>query len=116
MEYNLEKSTRKFSKDVINCCRNIKINRLNSNIISQLLRSATSVGANYHEANAAISKRDFKNKIHICRKEIQETDYWLDLLNEVDEGYKEFTKNIEKETKELILIFSKISSTLKIIN
>ncbi len=53
---------------------------LNSNIISQLLRSATSVGANYHEANAASSKNDFRNKIYICRKEIQETEYWLDLF------------------------------------
>src|SRR3990167_2840545 len=108
MTYDLEKRTKIFAKNVINCCRQIKINILNSNIISQLLRSATSVGANYHEANGASSKNDFRNKIHICRKEIQETEYWLDLLGEANPEYKERLKNISKEARELTLIFNKI--------
>ncbi|OGI84640.1 hypothetical protein A3F97_01095 [Candidatus Nomurabacteria bacterium RIFCSPLOWO2_12_FULL_41_10] len=114
MRYDLEKRTTCFSKDVIICCKKIKIITLNSNIISQLLRSATSVGANYHEANAASSKNDFRNKIHICRKEIQETEYWLDLLGEANPEYKERLKNISKEARELTLIFNKISHSVSL--
>ena len=112
MEYDLEKRTREFSKDTISSLKRIKITVFNSNIISQLLRSATSVGANYHEANAASSKSDFRNKIHICRKEIQETEYWLDLLGESSPEHKESMKNISKEARELTLIFNKISHSL----
>ena len=113
MNYDLEKRTLDFSKDVITCCRKIKITPLNTNIISQLLRSSTSVGANYREANASSSKNDFRNKIHICRKEIQETEYWLELLVEVNSEHKEQLKDIWKEAHQLTLIFNKISSTLK---
>ena len=114
MENNLEKRTKDFSKDLIVLCRRIKINTLNSNIISQLLRSGTSVGANYHEANAASSKNDFRNKIHICRKEIQETKYWLDLLGEASPEHKEMLNKICKEAHELTLIFNKISHSISL--
>jgi len=115
MKYDLEKRTRDFSKDILRFLKEIKINDLNRNIVSQLIRSATSVGANYHEANGASSKSDFRNKIHICRKEIQETEYWLDLLEEAISEHKGKLKNISKEAHELTLIFNKISysSSLK---
>ncbi len=61
MEFDLEGRTRDFSKDILNLLKFIKENNINKNIISQLLRSATSVGANYCEANAAVSKKDFRN-------------------------------------------------------
>ena len=116
MEYNLEKRTKDFSKNVIRLLRGIKTNDLNRNILSQLIRSATSVGANYHEANAASSKNDFRNKIHICRKEIQETEYWLDLLKEANPEHTEALKSTSQEAHELTLIFNKIShsASLKI--
>ncbi len=113
MTYDLEKRTTNFSKDVINYCKKIKITPLNSNILSQLLRSATSVGANYREANASSSKNDFRNKIHISRKEIQETEYWLELCAEINSEHKEGLRKIWKEAHELSLIFNKISSSLK---
>jgi len=50
-------------------------------LISQLVRSSTSVGANYCEANGASSKKDFKNKIHICKKEVQESKHWLHMIS-----------------------------------
>ena len=69
MNYDLEKRTLDFSKDVITCCTKIKITPLNTNIISQLLRSSTSVGANYREANASSSKNDFRNRyIYVGRR------------------------------------------------
>ncbi|HLC94863.1 MAG TPA: four helix bundle protein [Patescibacteria group bacterium] len=63
MQYDLEERTKQFSKDIIGCLLKMKINEINRNIISQLSRSATSVGANYCEANGASSKNDFRNKI-----------------------------------------------------
>lgn len=113
MEYDLEKRTRDFSKDIIRCLLKIKPNEINRNIVSQLSRSATSVGANYCEANGASSKKDFRNKIFICRKEIQETKYWIEMLAEANPSNKDSFKNLWKEAHELTLIFNKISSSLK---
>lgn len=112
MNYDLEKRTRKFSQDLIDLLRKIKQDEINRNIISQLIRAATSVGANYCEANGASSKKDFKNKIFICRKEIQETKYWVELLARANPEIKENLKRIWKEAHELTLIFNKISASL----
>ncbi len=79
MNYDLSERTIKFSKQTIKLLKNTPQTSLNNNIISQLIRSATSVGANYAEANGASSKKDFRNKIHICKKEIQEIKYWIEL-------------------------------------
>ncbi len=92
--------------------KSINKDEINKIIIFQLMKSATSVGANYCEANGASSKKDFKNKIHICRKEIQETKYWIELLAKSNPEENEKLKNNWKEAHELTLIFNKISSTL----
>jgi len=113
MKYDLEGRTKKFSKEIIVFLKRIKKSDLNRSLISQLVRSATSVGANYCEANGASSKKDFRNKIFICRKEIQETLYWIELLAESNPEEKETLKGLWKETKELILIFNKIATSLK---
>jgi four helix bundle protein len=113
MNYNLEKRTLDFSKNVIQFLRGIRQNDLNRNLISQLVRAATSVGANYREANGASSKKDFQNKISICRKEVQETEYWLELLAESDSALKINLRKLWKEAHELTLIFNKIHSSLK---
>lgn len=113
MQYDLESRTKQFSKDIIRFLSTLKINEINRNIISQLIRSATSVGANYCEANGASSKKDFRNKIFICRKEIQETRYWLELLGETTIKGEETLKQLSKEAHELTLIFNKISNSLK---
>lgn len=113
MQYDLEERTKKFSKNIIRCLIKIKLNDINRNIVSQLIRSATSVGANYCEANGASSKKDFRNKIFICRKEIQETKYWIELLAEASPESKDSLKVLWKESQELTLIFNKISTSLK---
>ena len=113
MKYDLEERTKKLSKEVIRFLSKIKKNSLNINLISQLVRSATSVGANYCEANAASSKKDFNNKIFICRKEIQETKYWIEMLAESNPEEKEILKKLWKEAHEMTLIFNKISTSLK---
>ena len=67
-EYDLEERTAKFGEDVLEFIRNIKRDDINRNIIVQLVRAVTSVGANYCEANASSSKKDFRNKIYICKQ------------------------------------------------
>lgn len=112
MNYDLEERTIKFSEDVIFLCRQVGITILSRNIVDQLLRSATSIGANYREANGAVSKKDFSNKIHICKKEAKETHYWLCLLEKTaSSDVANLIDEAKKESKELLLIFSKIASS-----
>jgi len=112
MKYDLEGRTKKFSKEIIVFLKRIKKSDLNRSLISQLVRSATSVGANYCEANGASSKKDFRNKIFICRKEIQETLYWIELLAESNPEEKETLKGLWKETKELNFVSLTSNGTL----
>jgi len=112
-KYDLEERTAKFGEDIIEFCKNIKTNTMNKPIISQFIRLATSVGANYCEANGASSKQDFKNKIHICKKEVQETKFWIRMIVKSNPEIKEKAKELWKEAQELTLIFSKIISSLK---
>jgi four helix bundle protein len=74
-KYDLTERTAKFGEDVIVFCKSVKQDNINKPILNQLVRSGTSVGANYCEANNASSKKDFRNKIFICKKEAQETKY-----------------------------------------
>jgi four helix bundle protein len=82
-------------------------------LINQIIKSATSVGANYCEVNGASSKKDFKNKIHICKKEIQEIKHWLRMISIAESEKRKEAKKLWKEAQELTLIFGKIASSLK---
>ncbi|OIP87851.1 four helix bundle protein [Candidatus Shapirobacteria bacterium CG_4_9_14_3_um_filter_36_12] len=114
MEYNLEERTVKFSRDLLTLCASVKPNMVNENMLKQVLRSGTSVGANYCEANGATSRTDFKAKIHICKKEAKETMYWLRLLASiVGPETKNKIQILWNENKELTLIFSKIALSSK---
>lgn len=89
MKYDLEERTTVFSEKIIEFCKKIPKNTINLPVIDQLIRSGTSIGANYMEANGASSKRDFKNKIFICKKEARETKYWLRILANASDQYKD---------------------------
>ena len=110
--YDLEERTAKFGEQVIDFCRKLSQDAISRPIISQLIRSATGIGANYMEANAASSKKDFKNKIFICKKESQESKHWLRMLARCFPQHKEKIRKLWKEAQELTLIFGKIISTL----
>ncbi len=73
--FDLEERTAVFGENVIEFCKPLKESAITRPLISQIIRSATSVGANYQEANGASSRKDFRNKIHICKKEAQETGH-----------------------------------------
>lgn len=107
-QYDLDERTLKFSKDIITLLKRIPINEINKPIINQLIRSSTSIGANYQEANGGSSKKDFRNKIAICKREAKETMYWITLLAHCEDKFKPDLRLLWQESKELTLIFSKI--------
>jgi four helix bundle protein len=111
-KYNLEERTAKFGEDIIVFCKTSELDTISKPIISQLIRSGTSIGANYMEANAASFKKDFKNKIFICKKESQETKHWLRMMTKCYPKKQDTIKKLWDETQELTLIFQKITSTL----
>jgi len=113
MKYDLEERTIKFAESIINLCKKVSQNPITLPIINQLIKAATSIGANYAEANGASSKKDFKNKIFICKKEARETKYWLRLLALAAPNLKVECKACFKEAQELTLIFSKIALNTK---
>lgn len=116
-QYDLEERTAKFGEDIIDFCKTILQDAINKPIISQLIRSSTSIGANYMEANGASSRKDFRNKIFICKKEAQETKHWLRMLSKcLENDKKPEIRKLWQEAQELTLIFGKIGSSLKIEN
>jgi four helix bundle protein len=111
-KYDLEERTAKLGESVIMFCRTLEQNVITKPLINQLIRSSTSIGANYMEANGASSKRDFKNIIYICKKESQETKHWLRMLKSCFPDRVLNINDIWEETQELTLIFQKIISTM----
>jgi len=112
-KYNLEERTAKFGEKVIQFCRNVALTDIIRPLVIQLIRSATSIGANYMEANGASSKKDFLNKICICKKEARETKHWLRMLNTALLEKKQDLSGLWQEAQELTLIFSKIAISTK---
>lgn len=110
-KFDLEERTALFGESIIDLCKSIPKNTITLPVIRQLLRSGTSIGANYCEANNASSKKDFRNKIFICKKESQETKYWLRMLARCFPEKKEDIRKQWKENQELTMIFQKIITT-----
>ncbi|MBI2355940.1 MAG: four helix bundle protein [Candidatus Doudnabacteria bacterium] len=111
-KYDLEERTAIFGEDVIEFCIGLEQTAISKPLISQLVRSGTSIGANYMEANAASSRKDFKNKISICKKEVQETKHWFRMLLKCFPSLTDKMRQLNNEAQELTLIFGKILSTL----
>ncbi|OGE81789.1 MAG: hypothetical protein A3H72_02835 [Candidatus Doudnabacteria bacterium RIFCSPLOWO2_02_FULL_48_8] len=112
-KYDLAERTSVFSENLIEFCRSLETNRIDQTIIVQLVRSGTSIGANYMEATNGSSKKDFINKINICKKESQETKYWLRLVLKLCPDKKQKINILSTEVYELLLIFQKIISSSK---
>ncbi len=110
MKYDLEERCSKFGENIIAFLKTLPKDRLLDPLVSQLVRSATSIGANYMEANQASSKKDFRNKITLCKKEANESKYWLRMIAETHETSKLVARKHWSEAHELLLIFGKIES------
>lgn len=111
MKYDLEERTAKFGGDIIEFAKKIPRNVITLPLIGQLVRAGTSIGANYCEATGASSKKDFRNKIFICKKEAQETKHWLRMMVKAAPESKDKAKRLWQEAQELTLIFNKIVSS-----
>ncbi|WP_067150748.1 four helix bundle protein [Pseudotamlana agarivorans] len=81
-------------------------------IKNQITKSGTSIGANYREANRSRSQRDFKNKIKISESEASETEYWIEIIKDLNWIENEKLNPVIKETKELLALFTAIANKL----
>lgn len=99
-----------FSRDIIKYAKSIRQDSLSRPIMSQLIRSATSIGANFTEAKDTVSKKDFRNKVLIAKKEASETKYWLKLFREFSDNDE--LSRLQSECQQIILILQKIITTL----
>ena len=103
--YDIEDRTALFGEEIIKFLKTLTDNYINKPLISQLIRSATSIGANYMEADCAESKKDFRHKISICKKESKETTHWLRMIATANPDKTNACRNFWKEAHELTLIF-----------
>jgi four helix bundle protein len=106
--YDLEERTARFGEAVIDFARTIPQNPVTNRIIGQLVGAATSIGANYAEADDAVSKKEFLKNIGTCRKEARETKHFLRMAVRAVPELKPRARILWLEAKELHLIFSKI--------
>ncbi len=106
--YDLEERTARFGKTVIEFAKKIPENVITKPLINQLIRAATSIEANYCEADDAESKKDFLHKIGICKKESRETKYWLRMIAKAVPELKGEDSIYIREAQELNLIFAAI--------
>jgi four helix bundle protein len=112
-EWDLEERTAKFGEDIIKFCKKIPNNSITSPLIGQLFKAGTSVGANYCEADDAESKKDFKHKIGIVKKESRESKHFIRMIIAAVPELKDEAKLLWQEAKELNLIFNSIYRKVK---
>src|SRR3990167_3681630 len=112
-KYDLEERTAKFGEAVIEFCKLVPRGPITDPLITQLVKCATSVGANYCEADDAESKSDFRHKIGIVKKETRESKHFIRMMVKVVPELKNVGKVLWQEAKELNLIFNTIYKKVK---
>jgi four helix bundle protein len=106
--YDLEERTARFGEAIIHFARKIPINPVTQPLIGQLVRAGTSVGSNYCEADDAGSKKEFRYRISICKRESRETKHWLRMIAAAAPELKDDARALWQEAKELNLISAAI--------
>jgi len=112
-QYDLEERTLRFAKEVIGFVNILPKTIASIEIMKQIIRSSGSVGANYIEANEALSKKDFTMRVKICRKEAKESKYWLRLIEVGGEDTEKRRQSLISEATELMKIFGSIVEKTK---
>ena len=107
-KYDLAERTARFGEEIVRFAKKLPVDVVSRPLIDQLVRAGTSVGANYSEADDAESRKDFRHKIGICRKESRETKHWLRMMAVAVPDHAEEARPLWKEAKELHLIFASI--------
>ena len=108
----LEKRTQKFAAAVVLLSKKLPDTPEGRTIKEQLTDAGTSIGANYREANRARSRRDFRNKMHICEAECAETQYWLEVMVDAKMLEWDVVKPVYEECSELLGIFTSANEEL----
>lgn len=111
--FDLTERTARFGEAVLVLARRVGVSPVTRSVIDQLARSATSVGANYCEADDSDSRKDFKYRIGLCRREAKETKHWLRMLATAAPEFREDARTLWQEAQELTLIFSAIRKKLE---
>jgi four helix bundle protein len=106
--YDLLERTACFGEAIVRFAKRIPLSPVNDRLISQLVGAGTSVGANFCEADDAVSGKDFRNKIGTCKKESRETMYFLRMIAAAENDLKTDARKLWQEAKELNLIFGAI--------
>jgi four helix bundle protein len=107
-KYDLEGRTALFGESVVEFAKLIPANQVTRSLIDQVVRSGTSIGANYCEADDASTKKEFRQKIGYCRKESRETKHWLRMIVKAVPELRDQAAPLWQEAKELHLIFAAI--------
>lgn len=113
-KYDLEERTLVFAKNCIKLAKSTVKDSINNELLKQLIRSSSSIGANYREANDAITIKIFNHQINICRTESKESKYWLELLMHTNEEDACTIKLLIEEALQLTRIFASINNKIKI--
>lgn len=106
--FDLEDRTAKFGETVIFFAKRIPTSLITQPLIPQLVRAATSVGVNWSEADDAGSKKEFRYRISICKREARETKHWIRMVVAAVPDLKDDARILWQEAKELHLIFAAI--------
>ena len=107
-EFYLEERTTKFAKAVIRLCKTLSRCPINDRLVGQVVGTSGSIGANYREANDALGKKDFLQRMKISRREAKESCHWLDLILEANADKESIIRPLLKEGDELKRILSPI--------
>lgn len=110
-KYDLEDRTLKFAKSCIDLCKLLIKDTINIELVSQLVRASSSVGANYREANDSVTKKDFFYRVGICRRESKESKYWLELLSHSNRKFSIQMEPLIDEALQLARIFASITKS-----
>jgi four helix bundle protein len=106
--FDLEERTAKFGESVVCFAKSIPVNFVTQPLIPQLVRASTSIGANWCEADDAGSRKEFRYRISICKREARETKHWLRMIVAAMPDLNETARPLWQEAKELHLIFAAI--------
>ena len=106
--FDLEERTARFGEAVVAFARRLPVNPVTEPLIGQLVNSGTSVGANYCEADDAGTKKEFRYRISLCKRESRESKHWLRMMATAVPEAKDEARGLWREAKELNLIFAAI--------
>lgn len=112
-KFDLEDRLANFGEQTILLCQKLPHDIVTQPLIAQIVRSSTSIGANYAEANNSISRKEYRSKLYIAKKEAQETKHWIRMLLTATPGFKTQLDTLFQENHEICLILQSIANKLK---